>query len=252
MSKQIIDIITPSGTLTVAGPTVISGTLTSGAQTITGNVTLIGTTLNTGDVTTTGNETVSGTLTSGAHTVNGKLTVATGQVISGNLLQPPGGSIGVYTGQATSSTLGTQTQQGGLTTLYAYTNTSTPAVMGYDATGTASFATNPTGLFLVPSNSIIYAQGMLVCHRGVYASGGTDSPVGLLLEFMVGRGSAASTTQLIDTPIKTKKFGTTNVSITTTSAAISADTTNGAISITVTGEFGTPYYWTCFLNWVKV
>lgn len=169
-----------------------------------------------------------------------------------NLLQSSDGNVGFYTGQATSSTRGTQTQQGGLTTLYAYTNTSTPVVMGYDPSGTAASNTTPTGLFLVPSNSVMYLQGMLVCHRGTYVDGDTASPVGILLEFMISRSTTASTTGLVGTPIKTKKFGTTNVSVTTTSAAITADTTNGAISIAVTGEFSTPYYWTCFLNWVKV
>jgi len=165
-----------------------------------------------------------------------------------DFLQPTTGRVSLMVG---SSTINAATNTGGLALLYAYTTGTTPVNLGYDPTGLVSAGSTPTGLFTIPNTTAMYVQGMLIATRSGYISGDTTEPVGIFLEALVARGTSAATTQLIGTPIKTKKFGSSNGSIGTASVAISPDTSNGALQIQVTGEFATPYYWTCLLQWVR-
>ena len=166
-----------------------------------------------------------------------------------NVLQPTGGKITLATGTAANSPL---SMTGGDAQLYAYTPSSLATVMGYDPAGGGSLGTNGAGVFDIPSNSAWYVTGQIAACQNDFTdgSGTANNPVALFIEFFVARGNLANTTTLIGTPIITKKFGANNINIVAGSVAVAANPA-GHITITVTGLFGVPYYWSCSLRFVR-
>ena len=119
--------------------------------------------------------------------------------------------------------------QYGLITLFAQTSNATATVMTSD--GSAGGTTNQ----IILENNSAYAFSILIAARR-QAAGGTASAA-WKIEGLVRREGSAATTTLVDSNTATL----TNVPGWT--AAVSADTTNGALAVTVTGAASTNIRW---------
>jgi hypothetical protein len=69
---------------------------------------------------------------------------------------------------------------------------------------------------------------------------------------LIKRGANASSTTLVGTPTINLTFGDSESWITASAVSISADTTNGALSVSVTGAASTTIHWMCRINTVEV
>jgi hypothetical protein len=69
---------------------------------------------------------------------------------------------------------------------------------------------------------------------------------------LIKRGANASTTALVGTPTVTLTNGDSEGWITAGAIAITADTTYGALAVTVTGAASTTIHWMCRINTVEV
>jgi hypothetical protein len=69
---------------------------------------------------------------------------------------------------------------------------------------------------------------------------------------LIKRGANASTTALVGTPTVTLTNADNEAWIVTGAIAITADTTNGALSVTVTGAASTTIHWMCRINTVEI
>jgi hypothetical protein len=69
---------------------------------------------------------------------------------------------------------------------------------------------------------------------------------------LIKRGANASATALVGTPTITLTNGDSEGWIAAGSVAVSADTTNGGLTVTVTGAASTTIHWMCRINTVEV
>jgi hypothetical protein len=97
----------------------------------------------------------------------------------------------------------------------------------------------------IPNNSAMYFKGSVIAN----VSGGGDTKA-WVIEGAIKRGASAATTALVGTPTVTSGFADAGASAWT--VAVSADTTNGALSVTVTGAAATTIKWTCKLESTEV
>lgn len=99
-------------------------------------------------------------------------------------------------------------------------------------TGSAS----TTNQVILPNNAAYFFRGEVVA--GVTAAG--DSK-GWTIEGVIKRGAGVGTTALVGTPTVTSLYA--DAGATTWSIAVTADTTNGGLTITVTGQAATTIRW---------
>jgi hypothetical protein len=111
-----------------------------------------------------------------------------------------------------------------------------------DATATVlcsnSAAASGTNQIILPNNSAYYFKAKIIA--GVTGGGNTAS---WTFEGAIKRGANAGTTTLVGTPVKTllaQDSGASTWAITAT-----ADTSNGGLAITVTGQASTTIRWVC-------
>jgi hypothetical protein len=105
-----------------------------------------------------------------------------------------------------------------------------------DATATVLTSdTNAAGTInqvILPNNSAYYFKGEIVA--GVTGGGNTK---GWYIEGVIKRGANAAATALVGSPTVTSNYADAGAS--TWSIAVTADTTNGGLAVTFTGQAGT-------------
>ena len=111
-----------------------------------------------------------------------------------------------------------------------------------DATATVlrsnTSAAGTTNQVVLPNNSAYYFRGE--CVAGVTGAGNTK---GWYIEGVIKRGANAASTVLVGTPSVTSLYADAGAA--TWNLAVTADTTNGALAITATGQAATTIRWLC-------
>lgn len=111
-----------------------------------------------------------------------------------------------------------------------------------DATATVLASNNSaattTNQVILPNNSAYYFRGE--CIAGVTGGGDTK---GWYIEGVIKRGANAATTAIVGTATVTSNYADAGAS--TWSVTATADTTNGGLAITVTGQAATTIRWVC-------
>jgi hypothetical protein len=114
-----------------------------------------------------------------------------------------------------------------------------------DATATAlrsdTSAAGTTNQVILPNNSAYFFRGEVV--SGVTGGGNTK---GWTIEGVIKRGANAASTALVGTPTVTSSFADAGASAWT--IAVTADTTNGGLRVTFTGQAGTTIRVVCQLR----
>jgi hypothetical protein len=93
-------------------------------------------------------------------------------------------------------------------------------------------AAGTTNQVILPNNSAYFFRGEVVA--GVTGGGNTR---GWVIEGVIKRGANAASTTLVGTPTVTSSFADAGAS--TWVIAVTADTTNGGLAVTFTGQAGT-------------
>jgi hypothetical protein len=106
-------------------------------------------------------------------------------------------------------------------------------------------AASGTNQVILPSNSAYYFRGEVVA--GVTGAGDTK---GWYIEGVIKRGAGVGTTALVGTPTVTSLYADTGATTWTVTAL--ADTTNGGLKITVTGQASTTIRWVCSIRTVEM
>jgi len=111
-----------------------------------------------------------------------------------------------------------------------------------DATATVlrsnTSAATTNNQIILPSNSAYYFRGE--CIAGITGAGDTK---GWYIEGVIKRGAGVGTTALVGTPSVTSLYADAGAA--TWAVAVTADTTNGGLKITVTGQASTTIRWVC-------
>ena len=125
----------------------------------------------------------------------------------------------------------------------------TVAAQTTDATATAlrsdSSAAGTTNQVILPNNSAYYFKGSVIANVTGAANGAAWSIEGAIM-----RGANAASTVLIDTPSVNRVA--CSAGATAWVVAVTADTTNGGIAVTVTGVASTTIRWVCKLETTEV
>jgi len=114
-----------------------------------------------------------------------------------------------------------------------------------DATATVlrsnTSAASGTNQVILPNNSAYYFKGAVIA--GVTGAGDTK---GWSIEGVIKRGAGVGTTALVGTPTVTSMYA--DLGAATWAVTATADTTNGGLKITVTGQASTTIRWVCELD----
>jgi hypothetical protein len=142
--------------------------------------------------------------------------------IVGNLVSPSSNSpIAFLAGASQTATL----------ILGRETTNATATVLASDQNSPST-----TNQLILPNNSAYYFRGEVIA--GVTGAGDTK---GWYVEGVIKRGGSAASTALVGTPSATSLYADTGAA--TWSIAVTADTTNGGLAITVTGAAATTIRW---------
>jgi hypothetical protein len=150
-----------------------------------------------------------------------------GVVVAGRFATDRGISGNTVLNSGYNPMTGLGTSQTAVLILARQTTDATPTVLLSDS-GSAS-ATNQIAL---PNNSAYFFRGEVV--SGVTGGGNTK---GWTIEGVIKRGANAASTTLVGTPTVTSSFADAGAS--TWVIAVTADTTNGGLAVTFTGQAGT-------------
>jgi hypothetical protein len=123
--------------------------------------------------------------------------------------------------------------QSGLLVLARLTNDATPVALKSD-----NGAAGTTNQVIMPNNSAYYFRGE--CIAGVTGAGDTK---GWYIEGVIKKGAGVGTTVLVGTPTVTSLYA--DAGATTWTLTATADTTNGGLAITATGQAATNIRWVC-------
>ena len=123
--------------------------------------------------------------------------------------------------------------QGGLLVLGAQTTNATATALTCD-----SGAAGSTNQVILPNNSAYYFRGEII--SGV--TGGGDAK-GFFIEGVIKRGANAASTALVGTPTVTSNYADAGASA--WAIAVTADTTNGGLRVTFTGQASTTIRTVC-------
>ena len=111
-----------------------------------------------------------------------------------------------------------------------------------DATATVirsnGAAAGTTNQVILPNNSAYYFRGE--CIAGVTGAGDTK---GWYIEGVIKRGANAASTAIVGAATVTSLYA--DAGATTWAVTATADTTNGGLAITVTGQAATTIRWVC-------
>lgn len=131
-------------------------------------------------------------------------------------------------------------QQLGILLLGRETTNATPTVMG-----STSGAASTTNQVILPNNSAYFFRGEVIA--GKTAAGDAK---GWTIEGVIKRGANAASTTLVGTPTVTSSYADAGAAAWT--VAITADTTNGGLAVTVTGQAATTIRWVAKLETTEV
>jgi hypothetical protein len=140
-----------------------------------------------------------------------------GNIVSSACSQPLGAALGYC--------------QLGMLILARQTTNATATVLASDANAAAA-----TNQITLPNNSAYYFRGEIIA--GVTGGGNTK---GWFIEGAIKRGANAAATALVGTPTVTSNYADAGAS--TWTVAVTANTTLGCITITVTGQAATTIRW---------
>lgn len=132
------------------------------------------------------------------------------------------------------------TNQLGLLSVGAQTTDATATVLRSNTS-----AAGTTNQVVLPNNSAYYFRGE--CVAGVTAAGNTK---GWYIEGVIKRGANAASTVLVGTPSVTSLYADAGAA--TWNLAVTADTTNGALAITATGQAATTIRWLCQIRTIEM
>jgi hypothetical protein len=139
-------------------------------------------------------------------------------------------------------TAGGETPFGTFVTGHSQTATLVLGVQTTDATATAlrsnSSAAGTTNQVILPNNSAYFFRGEVI--SGVTGGGDTK---GWTIEGVIKRGANAASTALVGTPTVTSSYADAGAS--TWTIAVTADTTNGGLRVTFTGQAATTIRTVC-------
>lgn len=134
----------------------------------------------------------------------------------------------------------TGVSQTGLLILGRETTDATATILCSDAN-----AAGTTNQVILPNNSAYYFKGSVIANVTGAANGAAWSIEGAIM-----RGANAASTVLIDTPSVNRVAASSGATAWT--VAVTADTTNGGIAVTVTGAAGTTIRWVAKLETTEV
>jgi hypothetical protein len=178
----------------------------------------------------------SGVLNGSAQISNGTLSAVLGgqfgtaRAINGNIVFASGCPISYNTGLSQAS----------LIVLGAQTTTATPTVLTSDPNGVGT-----TNQVILPNNSAYYFKGSIIANVTGAVDGAAWSFEGAIM-----RGANAGSTILIGTPMINRVAVSSGASLWT--VALSADTSNGGLAVTVTGTASTTIRWVAKLETTEV
>jgi len=130
--------------------------------------------------------------------------------------------------------------QAGLLVLAKQTTDATATVLTCD--GAAAGSVNQV---ILPNNSAYYFRGEIIA--GVTGAGDTK---GWYIEGVIKRGAGVGTTAIVGTATVTSLYADAGAS--TWAVTALADTTNGGLKITVTGQASTTIRWVCSIRTVEM
>jgi hypothetical protein len=143
------------------------------------------------------------------------------------------GIIGNTVFGANSAPLGQGANQSVILVLAKQTTDATATVITSDGAGAGT-----TNQVILPNNSAYYFRGEVV--SGVTGGGNTK---GWTIEGVIKRGANAASTALVGTPTVTSSYADAGAS--TWTIAVTADTTNGGLKVTFTGQASTTIRTVC-------
>jgi hypothetical protein len=143
---------------------------------------------------------------------------------------------GYITFAANIAPIAANSNQAGLLVLGKQTTNATATVLTSD-----SNAASGTNQVILPNNSAYYFKGAVIA--GVTGAGDTK---GWSIEGVIKRGAGVGTTALVGTPTVTSMYA--DLGAATWAVTATADTTNGGLKITVTGQASTTIRWVCELD----
>ena len=129
--------------------------------------------------------------------------------------------------------------QAGLLVLGAETTDATPTVIRSNTS-----AASTTNQLILPNNSAYYFKGSVIAN--VTGAGDTKS---WTFDGQIKRGANAAATTLTGSTVSSPYA---DAGASTWAAALTADTTNGGLAVTVTGQAGTTIRWVCKLETTEV
>jgi len=173
----------------------------------------------------------------GASVVGGNTNYATStySAILGGYAGTTRGIIGYQVFPAHNAPVGTTqgSSQAALLIIGAQTTDATATVLRCD-----TVAAGTTNQVILPNNSAYFFRGEVV--SGVTGGGNTK---GWTIEGVIKRGANAASTTLVGTPTVTSSFADAGAS--TWTIAVTADTTNGGLAVTFTGQASTTIRTVC-------
>ena len=180
-----------------------------------------------------------------ASVVGGYQNTASGanSVVTGGTFGTTRSITGFQTFTGNDNALGsgaTGTIQAGLLVLGKQTTDATATVLTSNNSGASG-----TNQVILPNNSAYYFKGSVIANVTGAANGAAWSIEGAIM-----RGANAASTVLIDTPSVNRVA--CSAGATAWVVAVTADTTNGGIRVTVTGVASTTIRWVCKLETTEV
>jgi hypothetical protein len=189
--------------------------------------------------------TVSGGQTNNANGTAATITGGSDNVATGSYATVVGGQLGwtrsingnvVFSPCAQPIAFGSGLSQTALLVLARQTTDATSTVLRSDTS-----AASTTNQVILPNNSAYFFTGEVVA--GVTGGGNTK---GWTIEGVIKRGANAASTALVGTPTVTSTYADAGAS--TWVIAVTADTTNGGLAVTFTGQAATTIRTVCRLN----
>jgi hypothetical protein len=129
--------------------------------------------------------------------------------------------------------------QAGLLVLGAETTDATPTVIRSNTS-----AASTTNQLILPNNSAYYVFGYAIAN--VTGAGDTKS---WIMSATIKRGANAASTTVVGSLVASQQG---DAGASTWDIALTADTTNGGLAVTVTGQAGTTIRWVCKLETTEV
>jgi hypothetical protein len=170
-------------------------------------------------------------VSNGLHSVVLGGSSATARGITGNV---------VFSGSSNPFSFSSGAHQAALLVLGVQTTDATPTALCSN-----SSAAGTTNQVILPNNSAYFFTGEVI--SGVTGGGNTK---GWTIEGVIKRGANAASTALVGTPTVTSMYA--DVGAATWAIAVTADTTNGGIRVTFTGQAATTIRTVCRINTVEM